>query len=136
VDAAADESLVDGRAWVEGRPDRMTDYVHAVFFVSRANIGIFERASAYDLRFEIFDLSRQKGSLKIHFPQSKKDANVGFGVKECNDKPPFDLCLDLNDNPWGGPKRYYGFQNPEDEKANLGDFAARLREAAARSDKP
>jgi hypothetical protein len=128
-----DESLIDGRAWVEGRPDRLTDYVHAAFFVSRVNFGIFERASAYDMRLEFFDLSRQKGVLKIHFPQTKKDANVTFTVKECSDKPPFDLCLDVNDNPWGGPKRYYGFQKTDDEKAELGNFAERLHEAAARS---
>jgi hypothetical protein len=128
---AADESLIDGRAWVEGRPDKLTDYVHAAFFITRANFGVFERASAYDLRLEFFDLTRQKGALKIHFPQTKKDASVTFSVKECSDKPPFDLCLDLSDNPWGGPKRYYGFQKTEDEKAELASVAAHLREAAA-----
>src|SRR5262249_36377839 len=69
---AADESLIDGRAWVEGRPDKLTDYVHAAFFITRANFGIFERGSAYELRLEFFDLTRQKGALKIHFPQTKK----------------------------------------------------------------
>jgi hypothetical protein len=130
VEEAQDE-LIDGRVWVEGRPDRMTDYVHAALFAPRANLGLFERASAYDLRLEFFDLSRQKGALRIHFPQTKKDANVTFVVKECSDKAPFDLCLDLSDNPWGGPKRYYGFQKPEDEKAQLGGLSARMREAAA-----
>src|SRR5262249_16271989 len=36
---ATDESLIDGRVWVEGRPDRLTDYVHAAIFISRANFG-------------------------------------------------------------------------------------------------
>jgi hypothetical protein len=127
----ADDALIDGRTWVEGRPEKLTDYVHAAFFVTRVNIGLFERASAYDVRLEFFDVSRSKGALKIHFPQTKKEANVTFSVKECKDKPPFDLCLDLGDNPWGGPRRYYGFQRPEDEKAQLGYFSARVRAAAA-----
>jgi hypothetical protein len=131
-----DESLLDGRVWVEGRPDRLTDYVHAAFFVTRANIGVFQRSSAYDMRLEFFDVSRQKGVLKFHFPQTKKDASVTFAVKECSEKPPFDLCLDLNDNPWGGPKRYFGFQKPEDEKAQLAGIAARMREAATATRPP
>ncbi len=125
--ASGDEALIDGRFWVEGRPEKLTDYVHGAFFISRANLGIFERASAYDIRFEIFDLSRSGTNLKIFFPQTKKESKSTFTLKKCSDKPPFDLCLDLADNPWGGPKRYYGFEKPEDERAMLGDRASRMR---------
>jgi hypothetical protein len=124
---AADDALLDGRFWVEGRPDKLTDYVHGAFFVSRANFGVFERASAYDVRFEFFDLTRSGRDLKIFFPQTKKDTKASFAVKRCTDRPPFDLCLELDANPWGGPKRYYGFDKPEDERAALGDRAARAR---------
>ena len=124
---AADESQLDGRVWVEGRPDRVTDYVHSAFFFSRANFGVFERASAYDMRLEFCDLTKKDGKLKLFFPQTKKSAETSFTVKECSEKAPFDLCLDLGENPWGGPKRYYGFTREEDERAALGDTAVRLR---------
>jgi len=124
---AADESQLDGRVWVEGRPDRVTDYVHSAFFFSRANFGVFERASAYDMRLEFCDLTKKDGKLKLFFPQTKKSAEISFTVKECSEKAPFDLCLDLGENPWGGPKRYYGFTREEDERAALGDTAVRLR---------
>jgi len=125
--APLDDSLIDGRLWVEGRPDKLTDYVHASIFISRANFGLFERASTYDMRMEFFDLTRKDGKLKVFFPQTKKSAETSFTVKECKDKAPFDLCLDLAENPWGGPKRYYGFQRQDDERAALGDLAARIR---------
>ena len=121
---------VDGRVWVEKRPDKHTDYVHMAFFFSRANFGLFERASSYDLRMELADVSRKDDKLRVFFPQSGKDTTVTVKVKSCNDLPPFDLCLDLSDNPWGGPKRYYGFTNPEDEAAQLGDFAKETRQLA------
>ncbi len=55
----------DGRFWAEGRPEKLTDYVHGAFFISRANFGAFERSSTYDVRFEMFELSRTGTNLKI-----------------------------------------------------------------------
>jgi hypothetical protein len=126
---ALDESQLDGRAWVEGRPEKLTDYVHGAYFFSRANFGVFDRGSSYDIRIEFCDLSRKGNKLKLYFPQTQKSAEVTFTVKECSDRAPFDLCLDLADNPWGGPKRYYGFQREEDERAALGPLSQRLRAA-------
>jgi hypothetical protein len=125
---ADDPSLVDGRAWVEKRPEKLTEYVHSAFFLSRqANIGFFQRGSSYDMRLEIADVSRKDGALRVHFPQSGRDATVTYRVRSCKDLPPFDLCLELGENPWDGPRRYFGFSRPEDERANLGDLAGRLR---------
>jgi hypothetical protein len=127
--ALDDPSLVDGRVWVEKRPDKHTDYVHSAFFVSRVNLAVFERASSYDVRFELAELTRDKERLRVFFPQTSRDAKVTYRVRSCTDVPPFDLCLDLGDNPWGGPRRYYGFTNPDDERASLGDLAGELRAA-------
>jgi hypothetical protein len=131
VEVADGPGDVDGRVWVEKRPDKHTDYVHVAFFFSRANFGLFQRASSYDMRLELADVSRKDDKLRVFFPQSGKDATVTIKVRSCNDLPPFDLCLDMSDNPWGGPKRYYGFTNPEDEAAQLGDLAKDTRLLAA-----
>jgi hypothetical protein len=122
-----DPSLIDGRVWIEKRPDKLTEYVHAAFFVTRANIGFFERASSYDFRVEMADITRRDARLRVHFPQSGRDANLTYEVRACKDLPPFDLCLTVSENPWAGPRRYFGFSRPEDEAASLGDTATRLR---------
>jgi hypothetical protein len=126
-------SLIDGRVWVEKRPEKHTDYVHSAFFLSRANLALFDRASSYEVRFEIAELTRDGEKVRIFFPQTSRDTRATFRVTSCNSLPPFDLCLDLSDNPWGGPKRYYGFTNPEDERASLGALAAEIRAGAARA---
>ena|SRR5579883_995686 len=131
-----DPSQIDARLWVEKRPEKLTDYVHAAVFLTQAHFGIFERASAYDLRLEQFDLNRDKGTAKVFFPQTSRSSTFTFAVKECSEKPPFDLCLDVSQNPWGGPKRYYGFSREEDERAALGAFGATLRERALSASRP
>ncbi|HEY8040671.1 MAG TPA: hypothetical protein VIF15_12785 [Polyangiaceae bacterium] len=128
---AAEPGLIDGRLWVDSRPDKHTDYVQAAIFLGAANFGLFERASSYDLRLEVFDMTRDARTVKLTFPQNGKAASFGFSVKTCNDLPPFDLCLDVTSNPWGGPKRYHGFSNPEQEDQALGPLAARLRAGAS-----
>ncbi len=120
---ASDPSLVDGRLWVDSRPDKHTDYVHAVVFLSDANLGLFERASSYDRRLELFEMTRDSRTVKLTFPQTDRSATFTFSVRECDERKPFDLCLTLSSNPWGGPTAYYGFSRPEDEHEALGALA-------------
>jgi hypothetical protein len=127
---AADPSLVDGRLWVDSRPDRRTDYVQAAFFVTDANLGIFERASSYDLRLEFFDMTRDTRTISLTFPQTNRHAKFTFSIRECTDHKPFDLCLTLSSNPWGGPTDYYGFSRPEDEQREMGALSRGVRAAA------
>jgi hypothetical protein len=127
-----DSGEVDGRVWVEKRPEKHTDYVHLAFFVSRANFGLFERASSYDVHLELADIVRKEDKLTVYFPQSGKTTTIAFTVKSCADQPPFDMCLDLSENPWGGPKHYYGFSTPEDESSQLGELAEGARRRAPR----
>ena len=99
-------------------------------FVSDANFGVFQRASSYDLRLEFFDMTRDSTTIKLTFPQSNRSATLSFAVRECDDHKPFDLCLTLSSNPWGGPIFYYGFSRPEDERQALGALGRELRDAA------
>ena len=91
----ADPSLVDGRLWVDSRPDRRTDYVHGALFVTDANFGLFERGSAYDLRLEFFDMTRDNRTVRLTFPQTNRQAQFDFSVRECSNHKPFDLCLSI-----------------------------------------
>jgi hypothetical protein len=132
ADADADPALLDGRLWADGRPVKHTDYVNAVFFVTDATLGVFQRASSYDMHVELFDMTRDKARIRLSFPQSKRSATFRYSVRQCRDRAPFDLCLDMSSNPWGGPTHYYGFSRPEDERQALGDMAKDLRHRATR----
>ncbi len=121
-----DPSLIRDRTWVDSKPTKYTDYVHAFIALGYVPIGYFIKASAYDVRLERFDYSGKGGKLRVIFPQSGKDAELSYQVTECNELPPFDLCLDLSDNPWGGPKRYYGMRDADAEEKHLGTLRRRM----------
>jgi hypothetical protein len=124
------------RIWLEKVPDKPTDYVHGAFVLGEQPFGAFQRASTFDFHVELFEYDRSGKQLKLSFPQTDKTAKVTFTITSC-DEPPFDLCLTLSDNPWGGPKKYYGFKDSGDEQKRLPgaaqDLASRARAAAAAS---
>jgi hypothetical protein len=123
-----DPSLLLDRVWMEAQPTKPTDYVHGLFFLSYPSIGLFQRSSAYDFHFERVDYKRNGQSMKLTFPQTGKEDEVTFTVTACNSLPPFDLCLDLSGNPWGGPKRYYAKRAQDDEdEARARAMLARTR---------
>ena len=123
---AADEdpSLLFGRVWLESTPDKPTDYTQGAFLLPRPSIGVFHRSSAYDFHIERFDYKRDGKALALTFPQTGKKSELTFTITACDKLPPFDLCLDLSDNPWGGPKRYFGMRQQDEDSA-----AARLMKA-------
>jgi hypothetical protein len=128
ADLARGESpaLLLDRVWVDSKPEKYTDYTQAMLVLGNAPIGIFQKASAYQATMEVFEHRQREGKLGVHFPQSGKKREIRFRVRECNDLPPFDLCLDLSANPWGGPKRYFGLADPDEEQDQLGSLRDRL----------
>jgi hypothetical protein len=125
-----DPSLVLDRAWLDKKPEKYTDYVQAFYASRYAQTAVFQKASAYDYHIELAAFRRDAKKLSLTFPQTDRSADITFSVKACDDLPPFDLCLDLNDNPWGGPKRYHGMKVQEDDSTALGDTTRELRARA------
>lgn len=130
-----DPSLILDRLWLDSKPEKYTDYTHLFFVISAAPFGVFQQSSAYRSVAELTEYKRKGDRLFMHFPQTDKNREVTFRIRHCDDLPPFDLCLDLSDNPWGGPRRYYGLADPDQEQRL---FGARRHEiehhiAAARS---
>ena len=113
--AAEDPALIYNRAWVDSKPVKYTDYVNVFLILDFAPLGIFERASAYDIHAEIYEHNRDGSSVRVFFPQHERKAAFSYRVSECDELPPYDLCLDLSSNPWKGPKRYYSSRDPDDE---------------------
>lgn len=121
ADTAKDEppaTLFD-RIWMEKVPDEPKDYLHGAYVLESQPFGLFQRSSAFDFHIELFQYDRDKDKLKLTFPQTDKTAKITYAIKKCDEMPPFDLCLTFSANPWGGPVKYYGFSDLDDESAKL-----------------
>jgi len=128
-----DPSLIDGRVWLEKHPEKHTDKVHAAFFLSGYNIGLFDERSSYAGRYELFEFTREGSTVKGFFPQADKNWKLTYAVRACDDLPPFDLCLELSSNPWsagGAPKKYYGFRDADAESREASDISRSMRALA------
>jgi len=122
-----DPKLLVDRVWVDSKPEKLTDYVSAAYFSGYSPVGIFQQASAYDFHFEQFEYRRDKSAVKMIFPQTSKRADLTFTIKACDELLPFDLCLDLSDNPWGKPKRFYAMRERDEEESVLGRLSGEVR---------
>jgi hypothetical protein len=123
---AADDNAVFDRIWVEKKPESLTDYVHAFYAMGSEKNGLFLSASAYAGKAERFDFNKEKGKLVILFPQTGKKEELSYTVKTCSDLPPYDLCLDLKSNPWGGPTRYYASTDDSESARTKARFSSVL----------
>lgn len=127
---AEDPALIANRVWVDSKPKKHTDYIQAFLVLDAVPIGVFQKASSYDLHLEQFEHRRDRSRLQVNFPQSGKKADVRFKIRRCDDLPPFDLCLELSKNPWrGAPRKYYGMRDRGREAAVLPGVRAQLESA-------
>jgi hypothetical protein len=130
--AAESPDLAVNRVWVDSQPERYTDNVNAFLMVDYARLGVFQEASQYAGRFEIFEYRRKGAEVELKFPQDGRTGAIELTVSECSELHPYDLCLDMKVNPWGGPTRYYGMRD-EDQSDGL---AALHHELAHRVERP
>jgi hypothetical protein len=106
-----DPTLILNRVWVDSKPQKLSDYVHALLIVDHVPVGVFQKASGYRYLVERFEHSRDGRTLKIRFPQNDRSDRFSYKIRTCRDLPPYDLCLELNKNPWEGPRRYYSVRD-------------------------
>jgi hypothetical protein len=118
-----DPSEVTGRIWLESKTKSQTDYAQGLYLAPLVGYGTVNRSSMFDWHVQVMKYKRSASKLSVTFPQTGKTTDINVTVTPCNDMPPFDLCLDLSENPWGGPKRYHGTSKKSDEAAAVGSFA-------------
>lgn len=107
-----DPRKILGRGWYDSWPEKRTDVLKFYYF-GGGGYGIYEEGSAYRYAVDAFELERQKDKLWIKFLHDGQAVETRFTVSRCDDKPPFDLCLDIPGSP-RGPKRYYSFDYDDD----------------------
>ena len=130
-DAGGNPRLVLNRVWFDRYPDKRTDEVQIWIFLG-GGIGIHEKGSAYRATTDVFEFERQGDKLALTFLHDKKSAETKFAITACDDKPPFNLCLDLVDSP-RGQKRWYGFGDEEEMARKVPWGRAMMRSAESRA---
>jgi hypothetical protein len=133
-EAAGSPRAVLGRVWFDRYPDKATDEIQVWIWLG-GGIGIHETGSYFRMSFDAFEFERQGDKLSMVYLQDKKTAETKFTVAACDEKPPFDLCLDLT-NALGGRKRYYGFGDVDDMASRIPWSKGLLRTAEARAQGP
>jgi hypothetical protein len=123
-----------GRVWFDRYPDKITDEAQVWIWLG-GGIGLHERGSYFRRSLDIFEFERQGDKLDMTYLQDKKKVETRFSVTRCDDKAPFDLCLDLTTS-LGGHKRYYGFGDLDDMEARIPGSKSLLRAAEARATVP
>jgi hypothetical protein len=134
VEAEGSPRLLLGRVWFDKLPNKPRDEAHIWIFFG-GGIGVHESGSAYRGSYDWFEFERQGSKLDGKFLHDQKKLSTRFTVGACDDHPPFDLCLTLDDV--GGKKvELYGFGSEEEmERAAPGSkavFAAAKERAAAK----
>lgn len=116
--ASAPPRQLLGRVWFDHYPESSRDQNSYAIFLA-GGLGLTQDGSLWRSRQEIFDFERRGGQLDLELIQDGRRTTVGFTVESCDDRPPFDLCLTLDENPTGGPTRFYSFGDGEDFAEHL-----------------
>jgi hypothetical protein len=128
---AGSPRMILGRVWFDKYPEKRADEIQILIFLG-GGIGLYERGSGYRAAFDIFEFERQGDRVLLTFLHDKKRAETKFTVQACDERPPFNLCLDLADSP-RGPKRYYGFGDEDDMAREIPWSRGMLRAAESRA---
>lgn len=129
--AAGNPRLVLSRVWFDKLPEKRADVIQIWIFLA-GGLGIYERGSSYQFSGELAEFERSGDKLHLTFLQDKKAIDTTFTVTACDEKPPFDLCLDFKDSP-KGPKRLYGFGDEDDMARAVPWGKAMMRAAEGRA---
>jgi hypothetical protein len=121
-----------GRVWFDRLPDKATDDVQ-VWIWFGGGMGIHETGSYWRTAFDVFEFERQGDKLSMIYLQDKKTVETRIKITSCDEKPPFDLCLDLT-SALGGRTRYYGFGDLDDMASRIPWSKGVLRAAEARAE--
>jgi hypothetical protein len=121
------DSLLVDRLWIDHLPRGERDVFNVFFVISEQPIGVFQAASVWQGRYELFQYEAQgKRKLTIEYPHTGDRDSVRATATRC-DEGGMDYCLELA-GASRGVKRYY---SQEDWGANTVLDAERLVDVLA-----
>ena len=104
-DAQDSVSLTD-QIWIDKMPMREKDKVSVFAMISDANLGVFDKTSAYEGEFSLFKYRLRKGEATITMLQTDKRHKVSFKVSKGDCGRQFEYCLRVKGAPRGA--KVYG----------------------------
>lgn len=131
ADVQGNPRMILGRGWFDSYPQKRTDNLKLFVFFG-GGFGLYEEGSAWRVALDFFEFERSGDKLWIKFLHDGKVSESKFTISQCDEKPPFDLCLDIPDTP-RGPKRFYSFGDEEEFARNIPWGPQVLRSAEERA---
>lgn len=132
VEADAAPRMLLNRVWFDGLPERRSDAIDLWIFFA-GGIALHENGSSYRGSFDVVEFERQGAKLEGKYLHDKKAFKTGFSVRACEEKPPFDLCLTL-ENVGGKKVELYGFGSEEEMEREAPGSKGFLQAARARGE--
>jgi hypothetical protein len=121
---SASASLFADRMWLDHVPRNDKDTFQAFFAVTAQATGVFQAASVWRGKYELFRYEANGGEVRVIYPQTGERETVHVKARRCNENG-MDYCLEV-DGASRGVKRYYSRKGWEIERGS-GIAAAQRR---------
>ncbi len=123
---ADEDRTILGRPWFDTYPKKHTDVVFVGIWLP-GGLGAFDTGSAWRYTINIFEFERQRNRVFMTYLQDNEKEEITFKVTPCDERPPFDLCLDLTPLK-GTSRRLYSWGDLEDAKHHVPWMYRKIKE--------
>jgi hypothetical protein len=100
-----DNELVRDRIWIDHLPRNEREPIETLVILKKQAGGVFNTASRWQGKYEMFRYEMQGGQIRMDFPQTGERDRVRVWATKCNERG-MDYCLKLQGNS-RGVEQYY-----------------------------
>jgi hypothetical protein len=104
-----DHKLVVDRFWIDHIPKNDRDIIQVFVAISEQPIGVFDAASQWTLKAELFQYEAHGGELRVFYGQTGERETIKVTAQKC-DQGGFELCMSL-DGASRGVTKYYSMED-------------------------
>ena len=105
AEPAKDNELVRDRIWIDHMPRNEREPVQTLLILKKQAGGVFNNASRWAGKYEVFRYEMQGSRIRMQFPQTGDRDDVRVTASKCNERG-MDYCLTLDGNSRGAHKYY------------------------------
>jgi hypothetical protein len=117
VDDASAKLALD-RLWIDHVPRGETDKINLFVALSEEGVGVFQEASAWQGKYDLFRFEASGNEIRTFYPQTKQRERLSVRARECRDVEHMDYCMDVSGGSHG-VKHYYSAKGWEIGDATL-----------------
>lgn len=105
AEPAKDNELVRDRVWIDHMPRNEREPIQTLVILKKQAGGVFNTASRWAGKYEVFRYEMQGGRIRMMFPQTGDRDDVRATASKCDERG-MDYCLTLDGNSRGAHKYY------------------------------